>query len=151
MGWICKLTIASVLCGLAVSMNAAASPINSFSSSALSKRAETDTFEYFVHSNSQEFSGFAFSFAGNSISDGVKVTDRRFVGNSVSQESFSGSFSDYSGAGFSDDSHFGGNHKHHHWNVPEGGAEVTYVTLSGIAILLGILISTKRRSAICTD
>jgi hypothetical protein len=71
-----------------------------------------------------------------------KVTNRLTSGSFISE----GSFSDDSDEGFFGEDRLGGEHGKK-WNVPEGGAEVTYLLLSGIAVLAGILISGKQRRA----
>lgn len=99
------------------------------------------------HSSRDRFSNAPQSFGGNSISEGVKVTNRLTSGSFISEGSFSGgSFSDDSDEGFFGEDRLGGEHGKK-WNVPEGGAEVTYLLLSGIAVLAGILISGKQRRA----
>jgi hypothetical protein len=148
-----KLASVSSLFLLAVSLSAFADSNNDFSGATLSGISATGASESFAFSSSTErFSNAPQSFGGNSISEGVKVTNRLTSGYFISEGSFSGG--SFSGGTFSDDSDEGflgedrleGKHRKK-WHVPEGGAEVTYLLLSGIAVLAGILISGKQRRA----
>jgi hypothetical protein len=142
-----KLASVFVLFLMAVSLPALASPINGFSGATLSGISVTSASGSFAFSSSTDkFPDAPRSFGGNSMSEGVKVTNRFASGYSISEGSFSGgSFSDDSDGGSSDESRFGGKRKK--WKAPEGGAEVTYLLLSGIAVLAGILMSAKQRRA----
>jgi len=141
-----KLASFSTVFLLAVSLSAFANSINDFSGATLSGISATGASGFFA------FSSAPHSFGGNSISEGVKVTNRLTSGYFISEGSFSGgsfsrgTFSDDSDEGFLGEDHLGGKHRKK-WNVPEGGAEVTYLLLSGIAVLAGILISGKQRRA----
>jgi hypothetical protein len=73
---------------------------------------------------------------------GYFISEGSFSGGSFS----GGTFSDDSDEGLFGEDRLGGKHRKK-WNVPEGGAEVTYLLLSGIAVLAGILISGKQRRA----
>jgi hypothetical protein len=134
---------------LLVSLSAFADPINDFSGATLSGISAAGASGSFAFSSSTDkFSNAPHSFGGNSISEGVKVTDRLMGGYFISEGSFSaGTFSDDSDEGFLGEDRFGDKHGKKRWNVPEGGAEVTYLLLSGIAVLAGILISGKQRRA----
>ena len=148
-----KLASGSALFLLAVSLSAFADSNNDFSGATLSGISATGASGSFAFSSSTDrFSNAPQSFGGNSISEDVKVTNRLTSGYFISEGSFSGG--SFSGGTFSDDSDEGlfgedrlsGKHRKK-WNVPEGGAEVTYLLLSGIAVLAGILISGKQRRA----
>jgi uncharacterized protein YjbI with pentapeptide repeats len=153
-----KLASVTALFLLAMSLSAFADSNNDFSGATLSGISATGASGSFAFSSSTDkFSNAPQSFGGNSISEGVKATNRLMSGSFISEGSFSGgSFSggSFSGGTFSDDSDGGlfgedrlsGKHRKK-WNVPEGGAEVTYLLLSGIAVLAGILISGKQRRA----
>jgi uncharacterized protein YjbI with pentapeptide repeats len=158
-----KLASVTALFLLAMSLSAFADSNNDFSGATLSGISATGASGSFAFSSSTDkFSNAAQSFGRNSISEGVKVTNRLMSGYFISERSFSGgsfsggSFSggSFSGGTFSGDSDEGlfgedrlsGKHRKK-WNVPEGGAEVTYLLLSGIAMLAGILISGKQRRA----
>jgi hypothetical protein len=147
-----KLASVTSLFLLAMSLSAFAGSNNDFSGATLSGISATGASGSFAFSSSTDkFSNAPQSFGGNSISEGVKVTNRLMSGYFISEGSFSGG--SFSGGSFSDDSdealfgedRLGGKHKK--WNVPEGGAEVTYLLLSGIAMFGGILISGKQRRA----
>ena len=150
-----KLVSVSAVFLLVVSLSAFANSINDFSGAALSGISATDASGFFAFSSSTDkFSNAPHSFGGNSISEGVKVTNRLTSGYFISEGSFSGgsfsrgTFSDDSDEGFLGEDGFSNGHRHRKkWNVPEGGAEITYLLLSGIAILAGILISGKQRHA----
>jgi hypothetical protein len=145
-----KLVSVSAVFLLVVSLSAFANSINDFSGAALSGISATDASGFFAFSSSTDkFSNAPHSFGGNSISEGVKLTNRVTSGYFISEGSFSGgTFSDDSGEGFLGEDGFSNGHRHRKtWNVPEGGAEITYLLLSGIAILAGILISGKQRHA----
>jgi hypothetical protein len=148
-----SLKLASVfsLFLLAMSLSTFADSSNDFSGATLSGISATGASGSFAFSSSTDkFSNAPQSFGGNSISEGVKVTNRLMSGYFISEGSFSGG--SFSGGTFSDDSDEGlvgedrlsGKHRKK-WNVPEGGADVTYLLLSGIAVLAGILISGKQR------
>jgi hypothetical protein len=148
-----SLKLASVfsLFLLAMSLSTFADSSNDFSGATLSGISATGASGSFAFSSSTDkFSNAPQSFGGNSISEGVKVTNRLRSGYFISEGSFSGG--SFSGGSFSDDSDEGlfgedrlnGKHRKK-WNVPEGGADVTYLLLSGIAVLAGILISGKQR------
>jgi hypothetical protein len=146
-----KLASVSALFLLAVSLSTFADSNNDFSGATLSGISATGASGSFAFSSSTDkFSNAPQSFGGNSISEGVKVTNRLMSGYFISEGSFSGG--SFSGGTFSDDSDEGlvgedrlsGKHRKK-WNVPEGGADVTYLLLSGIAVLAGILISGKQR------
>jgi hypothetical protein len=150
-----SLKLASVfsLFLLAMSLSTFADSSNDFSGATLSGISATGASGSFAFSSSTDkFSNAPQSFGGNSISEGVKVTNRLRSGYFISEGSFSGG--SFSGGSFSDDSDEGlfgedrlnGKHRKK-WNVPEGGADVTYLLLSGIAVLAGILISGKQRRA----
>jgi hypothetical protein len=133
-----KLASVSSLILLAMSLSAFADSNNDFSGATLSGISATGASGSFAFSSSTDrFSNAPQSFGGNSISEGVKVTNRLMSGYFISEGSFSGG--SFSGGTFSDD--------RKKWDVPEGGAEVTYLLLSGIAVLAGILISGKQRRA----
>jgi hypothetical protein len=148
-----KLASVSALFLLAVSLSTFADSNNDFSGASLSGISATGESGSFAFSSSTDkFSNAPQSFGGNSISESVKVTNRLMSGYFISEGSFSGG--SFSGGTFSDDSDEGlfgedGLSRKHKkkWNVPEGGAEVTYLLLSGIAVLAGILISGKQRRA----
>jgi hypothetical protein len=136
---------------LAASLQAWAGSVNSFSDDALPKGAGTKLAWSFTSENmTEQFPEFSRSFGGTSIFDSGKVTDGRMSGYSVAEESFSGtSFLDESDRHF-----FRGNHGHRgcEWrrdcqSVPEGGTPLSYLILSGLAILAGILISGKQHRA----
>src|SRR5580692_9455809 len=148
-----SLKLASVfsLFLLAMSLSTFADSSNDFSGATLSGISATGASGSFAFSSSTDkFSNAPQSFGGNSISEGVKVTNRLMSGYFISEGSFSGG--SFSGGTFSDDSDEGlvgedrlsGKHRKK-WNVPEGGADVTYLLLSGIAVFGGILISRKQR------
>jgi hypothetical protein len=148
-----SLKLASVfsLFLLAMSLSAFADSSNDFSGATLSGISATGASGSFAFSSSTDkFSNAPQSFDRNSISEGVKVTNRLMSGYFISEGSFSGG--SFSGGTVSDDSDEGlfgedrlsGQHRKK-WNVPEGGADVTYLLLSGIAVLAGILISGKQR------
>jgi hypothetical protein len=87
---------------------------------------------------------FTFSDSnGNWISEGVKVTESHVSSYVISE----GSFSDDLDGGFSGDEghHHGCGHRKDCHQVPEGGAEATYLMLSGIAVFAGMLVSGKQR------
>jgi hypothetical protein len=148
-----KLASVSSLFLLAMSLSAFADSNNDFSGATLSGISATGASRSFAFSSSTDkFSNAHQSFGGNSISEGVKVTNRLLSGYFISEGSFSGG--SFSGGTFSNDSDEGlfgedrlTGEDRKKWNVPEGGAEVTYLLLSGIAVLGGILISGKQRRA----
>jgi hypothetical protein len=94
---------------------------------------------------------FSRSFGGKPLFDTPKGTQGYMSGHSISEESFSGaSFLDES------DRHSSGEDRDHHHScdrgddchkVPEGGDPLSYVILSGLAVIAGILISGKHRAA----
>jgi hypothetical protein len=143
-----KLASVSALFLLAVSLSAFANSINDFSGATLSGISATGASGSFAFSSSTDkFSNAPHSFGGNSISEGVKVTNRLTSEYFISEGSFSGgTLSDDSDEGFLGEDRLGDKHRKK-WNVPEGGAEVTYLLLSGIAVLAGILVSSKQRRA----
>lgn len=125
---ICKLATLCAWLLLVVSLPALADPVNGFSN------------VQFKGVSGTTVSGpFAFSSSIDKFSN-VHVSEY-----SISEGSFSG-------GSFLDDSDSDGKlgcgkkDKNCH-KVPEGGAEVTYLMLSGIAVCAGILISGKRRRA----
>ena len=143
-----KLASVSSLFLLAVSLSAFADSNNDFSGATLSGISATGASGSFAFSSSTDrFSNAPQSFGGNSISEGVKVTNRLMSGYFISEGSFSGgSFSDDSDEGLFGKDRLNGKDRKK-WNVPEGGAKVTYLLLSGIAMFGGILISGKQRRA----
>jgi hypothetical protein len=148
-----KLASVSSLFLLAMSLSTFADSNNDFSGATLSGISATGASGSFAFSSSTDkFSNAPQSLGGNSISEDVKVTNRLMSGYFISEGSFSGG--SFSGGTFSDDSDEGlfgedrlSGKDRKKWNVPEGGAEVTYLLLSGIAVLGGILISGKQRRA----
>jgi hypothetical protein len=143
-----KLASVTALILLAMSLSAFADSNNDFSGATLSGISATGASRSFAFSSSiDKFSNAPQSFGGNSISGGVKVTNRLMSGYFISEGSFSGgSFSDDSDEGLFGEDRLSSKHRKK-WNVPEGGAEVTYLLLSGIAVFGGILISGKQRRA----
>ncbi len=142
-----KLASVTALFLLAMSLSAFADSNNDFSGATLSGISATGASGSFALSSSTDKFSNAPQSCGNSISEGVKVTNRLMSGYFISEGSFSGgTFSDDSDEGlFGEDRLSGKDRKK--WNVPEDGAEVTYLLLSGIAVLGGILISGKQRRA----
>jgi hypothetical protein len=153
-----SLKLASVfsLFLLAMSLSAFADSSNDFSGATLSGISATGASGSFAFSSSTDkFSNAPQFFGGNSIFEGVKVTNRLTSGYFISEGSFSGG--SFSGGTFSDDSdrisldekhrHHGCEGREHCHSVPEGGTEPAYLLLSGVAVLAGILISGKQRRA----
>jgi hypothetical protein len=134
---------------LAASLPAWASSVNSFSDDKLPKGAGTKLAWSFTSGSFNEKVP-NFSLGGQPLFESGKLTNGRMSGYSVSEESFSGaSFLDESDRHF-----FRGNHGHRgcEWrrdcqSVPEGGTPLSYLILSGLAILAGILISGKQHRA----
>jgi hypothetical protein len=144
----CKLVGVSVAFLLLVSLTASAGPIKSFSVGALSGISagggsgslDSSTF-------TGKFSNVPRSLDGNSMFQGAKVSSGLMSGYSTSGGSFSGVvFSSDSDGGFSDENRRHGCGKRKNcYPVPEGGAQLTYVMFSAIAVFCGILISGKQR------
>jgi hypothetical protein len=131
----CKVAAVCAVFLLIVCLPALAAPIKSFSNVQLKGVSGSSAFGV----SSGELSRASFSFAGNSMLERVS---ERGSGYSIP----AGSFSDDSYVGFSnEDGRHGCRHRKDCHTVPEGGAELTYVVLSGIALFAGILISGKQR------
>jgi hypothetical protein len=142
----CGLVSVCAMFLLVVCLPALAGPVNGFSGATLSGISAPSASGF----SSTEFSHAPVSFGGNWMFAGVRVTNRHVSGYSISEGSFSGgSFSEDSDGGFSrkDRRHGGCGERKDCHSIPEGGAEVTYLMLSGIAVFAGILISGKQRRA----
>jgi hypothetical protein len=137
---------------LASSLPAWASSVDNFSDVKFSKGFDTKLAWSFTSGGiNEKVPDFSRSFGGKPLFERGRPTNGRIGGHSVSEESFSGTrFLDKS------DRHPSGEDRGHHdgcergddcQKVPEGGAPVSYVILSGLAVIAGILISGKHRAA----
>src|ERR1700680_4079944 len=137
---------------LAASLPAWASSVDNFSDVKFSKGFDTKlAWSFTSGSINEQVHNFSHSCGGKPLFERGRPTNGRIGGHSVSVESFSGaSFLDKS------DRHPSGEDRGHHdgcergddcQKVPEGGAAVSYVILSGLAVIAGILISGKQRAA----
>src|ERR1700676_2699270 len=137
---------------VAASLPAWASSVDNFSDVKFSKGFDTKlAWSFTSGSINEKVPDFSHLFGGKPLFDPPKGTQGRMSGHSISEESFSGaSFLDKS------DRHPSGEDRDHHHGcdrgddcheVPEGGAPMSYVILSGLAVIAGILISGKHRAA----
>jgi len=127
---------------LAASLPAWAGSVNSFSNGFDTKTAWSFTPDTFTENHSLDSSPF----------DGGKVTNGH-SGYFVSEEGFSGTtLLDGSDKHFFDRGwgHDGCDRRDDCNSVPEGGAPLSYLIFSGLAVIAGILISGKRHRATVT-
>ena|ERR1700730_8253854 len=136
---------------LAASLPAWASSVDNFSDVKLPKGDAKLAWSFSSGGINEKVPNFSHSFGGKPLFERGRPTNGRIGGHSVSVESFSGAnFLDKS------DRHPSGEDRGHHdgcergddcQKVPEGGAPVSYMILSGLAVTAGILISGKHRAA----
>jgi hypothetical protein len=152
---------------LLVCLPASAGSINTFSKVALSGVSNTTASGQFsINTQTGKFSNISISFSGNSIFAGIKASDPNsiqgvwlpgkgwlmswvttvkgdLVWYSVLYNPTTGQF--MASGGVSNWQYQG---NFNYLSVPEGGAMLSYLLLSGMAVFAGILMSTKQRRLI---
>jgi hypothetical protein len=137
---------------LAASLPAWATSVDNFSDVKFSKGFDTKlAWSFTSGSINEKVPDFSHSFGGKPLFDTPKGTQGRMSGHSVSEETFLGANfldeSDRHSSGEDRDHHHGCDRSDDCHKVPEGGGPLSYVILSGLAVIAGILISGKHRAA----
>jgi hypothetical protein len=149
---------------LAVSLCASADSNDSFSNVSLTGVSGTASGSFSFNSSTDTFSNVSLSisggvFSGDNASGGkgggcilgicgfywqTQLANGDWVVDTILLNLKTGQYQDFGGIyNWKNDGDF------NYLSVPEGGAVLSYLTLSGFAMLAGILISGKRRRAMC--
>ena len=160
-----KLACICVLFLLAVPFSAYANSNDNFSNVSLVGTSGTVSGSFSFNSSTDTFSSISLlfggtAFGGDKASNGggkaicafgfcgyswkTQLADGSWVTDTIILNLKTGQYSDVGGIY---NGRTGGDFKY--LSVPEGGTELAYLLLSGFAILSGILISGKRRRAVC--